>query len=494
MAYIILPHRWMRQPTAPLRLRAAWRPYIAFAHVPAGVQPDLVSSTLPTLAGTVNYRGTPHGVAMVPADDNSGFTWARTPLYDTATNGCAVLTIAAPAAQAEVDRHFALGDGAAGAYNQLTFGFNMDYGGSAASGSWSVLEYNSGYQTRSQTLSSSIVDGGWHVWIASRPAGSINYYSLVRDGFNQSLIPGSSSSGITLTAGINLQAPQSTATGQGSEHPSVLTVLFNRAMRSSELGAFTNIPDVFGELFEPLQRRIYVPSAGGGGPQVYEDDHAQAAGAADTLAAQLLAQIAIAHAAGASDQVLAQTIAQAVSEHAGGAADFVAAQLVALATNVESAGISDTVAAMLVALASEIEAAGAGFDVAALFGRFGHPVSDVSNTGWVSTGASLYGVLNEAARDDAGYIEATGAAVAKLALTQHADPGSTPHAIKIASPPGYTPEGTLTVRLYCGVTLIATWTITDLAADEERQLDLTSGERDAITDYTDLSVEVEASA
>ncbi len=264
MAYIILPHRWMRQPTAPLRLRAAWRPYIAFAHVPAGVQPDLVSSTLPTLAGTVNYRGTPHGVAMVPADDNSGFTWARTPLYDTATNGCAVLTIAAPAAQAEVDRHFALGDGAAGAYNQLTFGFNMDYGGSAASGSWSVLEYNSGYQTRSQTLSSSIVDGGWHVWIASRPAGSINYYSLVRDGFNQSLIPGSSSSGITLTAGINLQAPQSTATGQGSEHPSLLTVLFNRALRSSEFGAFTNIPDVFGELFEPLQRRIYVPSAGGG--------------------------------------------------------------------------------------------------------------------------------------------------------------------------------------------------------------------------------------
>jgi len=146
-----------------------------------------------------------------------------------------------------------------------------------------------------------------------------------------------------------------------------------------------------------------------------------------------------------------------------------------------------------VALASHIEGTGADVDVSALFGRFGHPISDVSNTGWSSTEATLWQALT-GERNDASYISATGSANSRLDMTQHVDPGDTLHAITIASPAGYTPAGTLTITLYCGVTQIAQWVISDLAADDERQLELSSAERDAITDYTDLEITVEASA
>lgn len=139
--------------------------------------------------------------------------------------------------------------------------------------------------------------------------------------------------------------------------------------------------------------------------------------------------------------------------------------------------------------------AGVDDEVSALFGRLGHPRADVSNTGWLpSSGSDLYPMVDEGVREDSDYVYTTAPAVARIALTQHADPGDTVHAIKIASPAGYSPSGTLVVRLYCGATQIAEWTITDLSADDERTLTLTAGERDSITDYTALEIELEAVA
>jgi hypothetical protein len=159
----------------------------------------------------------------------------------------------------------------------------------------------------------------------------------------------------------------------------------------------------------------------------------------------------------------------------------------------DAVGAALSASAQLIAQAVINKAAGAAQVASALYGRFGHPDADVSNTGWLpSSGADLYPMVDEGVRNDSDYVYTQAPAVARISLTQHADPGSTVHAIKIASPPGYTPKGALTVRLYCGLQLISTWVITDLAADEERQLTLSEAERDAITDYTNLELELEA--
>lgn len=142
---------------------------------------------------------------------------------------------------------------------------------------------------------------------------------------------------------------------------------------------------------------------------------------------------------------------------------------------------------------ADVVPATAGSASSALHARFGRPVADDSNSGWTSTEASLYEALDEHARDDASYIRATGAATARVALTQLDDPGPTLHAIAVASPAGYTPSGTLTVRLHSGAAQIAEWVIADLAADDVRVLELTGEQRDAISDYTALDLEFVAS-
>lgn len=259
----------------------------------------------------------------------------------------------------------------------------------------------------------------------------------------------------------------------------------------TQLGGVFREP-VFGTRVRYSPRRIGLVSAGEiSGAQA--GDHDVSAAAADSFSAQLLAQVAIANAAGASETVTAAKIAQAALADAAGAADAVAATLAALAAQAESLGISEAVAAALVSLASLAEQAAATDDLSALFGRFGHPVADESNSGWTSTEATLWQAL-AGERNDATYISATAAATCREVMTQHKDPGDTLHAIKIASPAGYAPAGTLTVTLYAGVDQIAQWVITDLAADEERQLDLSSAERDAISTYTDFDIVLEASA
>lgn len=229
----------------------------------------------------------------------------------------------------------------------------------------------------------------------------------------------------------------------------------------------------------------------GGAPQEGALD--AAAGVADSFSAQLLAQVAIAEAAGLSDAVTAQKIAQAAFADAAGVADTVVATLVALASHAESLGISDAVAAQLIALATQVESAGVGFDVGALFGRFGHPIADESNSGWVSTEPTLWEAL-AGERNDATYISATNAATGRIVMTQHVDPGDTLHAIQFASPAGYSRLGTFTVTLYAGVSQIAQWVVTDLTPGEERQLELSDAERDAISTYTDFDIVLEASA
>lgn len=158
---------------------------------------------------------------------------------------------------------------------------------------------------------------------------------------------------------------------------------------------------------------------------------------------------------------------------------------------VEAGAFSEFMSALVASVASAMDG-GLSSDFSALFGRFGRPVADVSNTGWGSWGSNyLYDAVDEAVRSDADYVYTTAAASARLSLTQHADPGDTAHAVFLASPAGYTPVGTLIVRLYSADLQVASWQIDDLAADEVRRLDLTDGQRDSITDYQDLELELE---
>lgn len=128
--------------------------------------------------------------------------------------------------------------------------------------------------------------------------------------------------------------------------------------------------------------------------------------------------------------------------------------------------------------------------------QFLRPISDVSNSGWTpSTGTDLFSCIGETVRNDATYISATapGAICEVLLGTSSGDPlSSINHLPRIVMSAG---TGGIIVRLKQGATLIKEWTYASLAAtDTLYEPTLTSGEIDAITDYTNLRLEMETTA
>lgn len=130
------------------------------------------------------------------------------------------------------------------------------------------------------------------------------------------------------------------------------------------------------------------------------------------------------------------------------------------------------------------------------------PVSDASDGTWTTDtgGSDLWGALDEPAAADADYIRSAlspvTADVCEVAMTAGTDPSSSDgHTIRYR----YRKDAAdgdqidLTVRLMCGATEIAAWTHTDIAATiSEAAQQLSAGQADAITDYADLRVKLEA--
>jgi len=128
--------------------------------------------------------------------------------------------------------------------------------------------------------------------------------------------------------------------------------------------------------------------------------------------------------------------------------------------------------------------------------QFLRPIADIANSGWTpSTGSNLFSCIGEAVRNDSTYIRATapGAICEVLLGTSSGDPlSSINHLPRIVMSAG---SGGIILRLKQGATIIKAWTYASLAgSDTLYEPTLTSGEIDAISDYTDLRLEMETTA
>jgi hypothetical protein len=125
--------------------------------------------------------------------------------------------------------------------------------------------------------------------------------------------------------------------------------------------------------------------------------------------------------------------------------------------------------------------------------RFARPSSDLSAGAWTpSTASDLYAMLDETTASDTDYIETTTASTCEVALNAVTDPATSSGqvvTIRAQSANG----NDLVATLKQGATTIATRTFTSLGASlADYTITLTGAECDAITDYADLSVTLEA--
>jgi hypothetical protein len=116
------------------------------------------------------------------------------------------------------------------------------------------------------------------------------------------------------------------------------------------------------------------------------------------------------------------------------------------------------------------------------------PNADTTVGAWTpSTGATLFGVIDEAVADDADYITTASATTGKVKVEVSTDPADdTNHSVSIRA---RATSGTLTVSLVQGhpsETLIKAWTPSLTASFAAYVLTMSSGEAAGITDYSDL--------
>lgn len=121
------------------------------------------------------------------------------------------------------------------------------------------------------------------------------------------------------------------------------------------------------------------------------------------------------------------------------------------------------------------------------------PIADISAGAWVpSTGGSLYAMLDEAAADDGDYITAPVAnSVAEVRLASMNDPlASSSHTLRyrMMSPV----SASIRITIMQGAVQIAQWTEATTPALTTYSHTLSGAEADAITDYNNLRVRLEA--
>lgn len=245
---ILLPQPYTAQPQGGVVLDRNWARKIAFASITGvGGARDLVSGLFPTLQGTVGTRASEEGLASYTGSVSSGLVWSTlTPVANIFTTGMAFLIFANPAAQGTVQRTFFFGDELAAVsnqYNQSDFAFNCDKTGTGSSGLFSCFEYNFGFQAATQSTAGA-VDGNWHVFIASRPAGH-GQWTLYRDGIDVSSTA-TAANGIALTVGARVHIHPGSINGYMGN--SALAVAFNGPLNSTEVSDLSVNP---WRIFEP---------------------------------------------------------------------------------------------------------------------------------------------------------------------------------------------------------------------------------------------------
>jgi len=127
--------------------------------------------------------------------------------------------------------------------------------------------------------------------------------------------------------------------------------------------------------------------------------------------------------------------------------------------------------------------------------QYARPSSDISNNGeWTnSSGPSSYLLLDEVSPSDADYIQTTASPTGPLivlGLSAVTDPvSSADHTFSFRAV-NDSPDDTIVVSLYQGATLIASKTQILTASFATYTYTLSGAEADAITDYSDLRVQI----
>lgn len=132
--------------------------------------------------------------------------------------------------------------------------------------------------------------------------------------------------------------------------------------------------------------------------------------------------------------------------------------------------------------------------------QFARPTTDITDGGWTTDtgGTALAAAIDETVASDADYIQSSAdpsGDIVRVKLGSLTDPASsTGHVVRYRIDKSGTGMLDLTVRLVQGVsTVIAEWTHANVAAGPtDVAQTLTGPQTDAITDYTDLSLEWEA--
>lgn len=163
--------------------------------------------------------------------------------------------------------------------------------------------------------------------------------------------------------------------------------------------------------------------------------------------------------------------------------------------NAVAAGVSSVInqAVNIASTPGNAVAAGVASTITLSGSTVARPISDVSAGTWTpSTGTDLFAMIDEVSADDTDYISSTSAGTCSLGLNSVTDPlASTGHVFKYRA---WAPTtGGLVVKLKQGTTVIATWTHATLPTSPTTYTQTLSGaEADAITDYTALRVDFEA--
>jgi len=132
--------------------------------------------------------------------------------------------------------------------------------------------------------------------------------------------------------------------------------------------------------------------------------------------------------------------------------------------------------------------------------QFARPTADSVDGSWTDQagGTSLFAAIDETTASDADYIRSSpnpSSDLVKIKLGSVSDPGSSSgHIVRYRIGKIGSAQVDVTARLRQGTTLIAEWTHTDIATGPTDVSQTLSGaQADAITDYTDLYIEIVAS-
>jgi hypothetical protein len=125
--------------------------------------------------------------------------------------------------------------------------------------------------------------------------------------------------------------------------------------------------------------------------------------------------------------------------------------------------------------------------------QYARPNADITDGAWTpSTGVDLYAVIDEETASDTDYIVTSAASTCQIGLSPVTDPAtSSGQALKYRAQSST--SSTLIARLKQGSTTIATATHPNVPSSwTDYTMNLSAAECDAITNYADLRVELEA--